>query len=52
MSESERTFYDLLSFIERELDFESGFYNEAYLDRRINARMRRTGHDDYRSYRR
>jgi len=52
MSESDRTFYDLLSFIERELDFESGFYNEAYLDRRINARMRRTGHDDYRSYRR
>jgi len=51
MSEgSERVFGDLLGFIERELDFESGFYNEAYLDRRINARMRRTDADDYRSY--
>jgi chemotaxis protein methyltransferase CheR len=47
---SERAFDDLLGFIERELDFESGFYNDAYLDRRINARMRRTDADDYRSY--
>jgi len=52
MSEHDRTFYDLLSYIERELDFESGFYNDAYLDRRVNARMRRTGHDDYSSYQR
>ena len=49
---SERAFDDLLGFIERELDFESGFYNDAYLDRRINARMRRTDADDYRSYQR
>ncbi|PSQ01648.1 chemotaxis protein CheR [Halobacteriales archaeon QS_4_69_31] len=49
---SERGFHDLLAYIEAELAFESGFYNDAYLDRRINARMRRTGHDDYRSYKR
>jgi chemotaxis protein methyltransferase CheR len=47
---SERAFGGLLDFIERELDFESGFYNDAYLDRRITARMRRTDADDYRSY--
>jgi len=45
-------FDELLGYIERELDFESGFYNDAYLDRRINARMRRTGIDDYRPYQR
>jgi chemotaxis protein methyltransferase CheR len=42
-----RAFDDLLSYIERELDFESGFYNEASLDRRISARMRRTEADEY-----
>jgi chemotaxis protein methyltransferase CheR len=52
MSQSDRAFHDLLGYIERELDFESGFYNDAYLDRRINARMRRTGHDEYRAYQR
>ncbi|MEF8853842.1 MAG: protein-glutamate O-methyltransferase CheR [Haloarculaceae archaeon] len=52
MSESDGAFYDLLGYIERELDFESGFYNDAHLDRRVSARMRRTGHDDYCSYRR
>jgi chemotaxis protein methyltransferase CheR len=34
------------------MDFESGFYNEAYLDRRISARMRRVAVDDYRAYKR
>jgi chemotaxis protein methyltransferase CheR len=52
MSEQDATFSALLAYIESDLDFESGFYNDAYLDRRITARMRRTGHDDYRSYRR
>ncbi|MFB6151351.1 MAG: protein-glutamate O-methyltransferase CheR [Haloarculaceae archaeon] len=47
-----RAFDDLLSFIERELDFESGFYNDAYLDRRITARMRRRDVEDYREYER
>ena len=47
----ERAFHDLLSYIEEEMAFESGFYNDAYLDRRITARMRRTDHDDYTAYR-
>jgi len=50
--ESDRAFDELLDYIERELDFESGFYNDAYLDRRINARMRRTDVEGYAPYRR
>ncbi len=46
----ERAFNRLLDFIQEELEFESGFYNNAYLDRRITARMRRTDHDDYQDY--
>ncbi|MEF8828040.1 MAG: protein-glutamate O-methyltransferase CheR [Haloarcula sp.] len=49
---SERTFEDLVAFIGAEMDFESGFYNDSYLDRRITARMRRTDTEDYRSYQR
>ena len=47
---SDRQFQQLVDFIGSEMDFESGFYNNAYLDRRINARMRRTGTDSYREY--
>jgi len=43
-------FEELLAFIERELDFESDFYNDAYLDRRITARMRRTNSEEYGEY--
>jgi len=50
MSAENRQFQRLLEFIEAEMDFESGFYNDAYLDRRITARMRRTDTDDYRQY--
>ena len=50
MSNAERQFQRLLGFIEAEMDFESGFYNNAYLDRRITARMRRTDTDSYQSY--
>jgi len=51
MSEGDqRQFQQLLEFIGDEMDFESGFYNDAYLDRRITARMRRTDTDSYRSY--
>jgi len=45
-------FGSLLEFIEAEMAFESDFYNDAYLDRRITARIRRTDTDDYRAYRR
>jgi chemotaxis protein methyltransferase CheR len=48
----ERSFENLLDYIGRELDFESDFYNNAYLDRRITARMRRTDRDSYSSYKR
>jgi chemotaxis protein methyltransferase CheR len=51
-SGSERGFDYLLEFIGEEMDFESGFYNDAYMDRRITARMRRTDTDSYRAYRR
>jgi chemotaxis protein methyltransferase CheR len=50
--ETDHGFRDLLDYIERDLEFESGFYNDAYMDRRITARMRRTGHDDYSAYQR
>ena len=48
----QRAFDSLLEFIGAEMDFESGFYNDAYLDRRITARMRRTGTDSYDEYQR
>ena len=48
--QDERAFTKLLEYVEENMDFETGFYNDAYLDRRITARMRRTDVDDYRSY--
>lgn len=51
-SGSESGFEQLLEYIGEHLDFESGFYNDAYMDRRITARMRRTDTDSYRAYRR
>jgi len=50
-SGSEAAFDRLLDTIDARLDFESDFYNEAYLDRRITARIRRTGVEDYDAYR-
>jgi chemotaxis protein methyltransferase CheR len=47
-----RGFEDLLGYIEANLDFESGFYNDSYLDRRIKARLRRVEPDSYRAYKR
>ncbi len=53
MSRSDQRAFDrLLTFIGDEMDFESGFYNDAYLDRRITARMRRVDLEDYGAYRR
>jgi chemotaxis protein methyltransferase CheR len=48
----DREFTRLIEFIGSEMDFESGFYNNAYLDRRITARMRRTEIEGYRAYQR
>lgn len=51
MSQTEESdFEELLTYIERNLDFETGFYNNSYLDRRITARMRRTDTEEYREY--
>ncbi|AQL43086.1 chemotaxis protein CheR [Halorientalis sp. IM1011] len=50
--ESREAFDDLLGYIQRDVGFETGFYNDAYLDRRITARMRRTGADSYEEYQR
>ncbi|MFT4945956.1 MAG: chemotaxis protein methyltransferase CheR [Natronomonas sp.] len=50
MSTQDDRFSDLLAYIERELDFESDFYNDSYLDRRITARMRRTDIEEYDAY--
>ncbi|MFB6162821.1 MAG: protein-glutamate O-methyltransferase CheR [Halococcoides sp.] len=51
-SGSQEGFQRLLETLENRLDFESGFYNDAYLDRRITARIRRTDVDEYDAYRR
>ena len=50
--QDERAFNNLLEYVEANMDFETGFYNDAYLDRRLTARMRRTDVDEYRSYKR
>ncbi|EJN60301.1 CheR family methyltransferase [Halogranum rubrum] len=46
----DRGFQRVLTHIEDEVAFEPGYYNDAYLGRRITARMRRRkveGYDDY-----
>ncbi|MEM4780724.1 MAG: protein-glutamate O-methyltransferase CheR [Halalkalicoccus sp.] len=40
----------MLSHIETDLDFESSHYNDAYLERRIAARMRRVEAEGYGAY--
>jgi chemotaxis protein methyltransferase CheR len=50
--QDDRAFTNLIEYIGSEMEFESGFYNDSYLDRRITARMRRMDVDDYRSYKR
>ncbi|WP_336001650.1 CheR family methyltransferase [Halorientalis halophila] len=50
--DSQDAFDELLQYVQREVGFETGFYNDAYLDRRITARMRRTGAETYPEYQR
>ncbi|MFB6131734.1 MAG: CheR family methyltransferase, partial [Salinigranum sp.] len=45
-------FERLLAYIERSLGFATSSYNDAYLDRRISSRIRRTGAGGYDAYRR
>ncbi|MFB6086877.1 MAG: protein-glutamate O-methyltransferase CheR [Haloarculaceae archaeon] len=40
----------VLEYIEDELSFAASYYNEAYLDRRVTARLRRTDAETYREY--
>ena len=44
------SFDDLLGYVESSLSFATSSYNQAYLDRRISARMRRRRVDDYDEY--
>lgn len=47
-----RGFKSVIELIEQSLEFEPASYNNAYLDRRITSRMRRTGADSYQAYKR
>ena len=47
---SETDFRDLLQYVEDRLGFATSHYNDSYLGRRFNARMRRTDCDDYAEY--
>ena len=51
-SETDADFARLLEYIESSMSFATSSYNDAYLDRRISARMRRSGTDSYAVYRR
>ncbi|MFC7203977.1 CheR family methyltransferase [Haloferax namakaokahaiae] len=48
--QEDRAFTTLLTYIEDELAFATSSYNDAYLDRRISARMRRRRVDEYAEY--
>jgi chemotaxis protein methyltransferase CheR len=47
-----RAFDRLLAYIEESLGFATSMYNDAYLDRRISARMRRNDTEEYGRYQR
>jgi len=48
----EAAFSRLRDYLTEELAFQSDYYNDAYLGRRVHARMRRTDADSYAAYRR
>lgn len=50
MSQTTTSFDRLLAHLESDLGFESSHYNDAYLKRRISARMRRVDTDEYETY--
>jgi chemotaxis protein methyltransferase CheR len=50
MSRTTTPFDQLLAHLETDLGFESSHYNDAYLERRIAARMRRVDTDEYETY--
>jgi chemotaxis protein methyltransferase CheR len=50
MSTDPLAFDHLLEYVESELDFVTSYYDDAYLDRRISSRMRRTDTEEYEAY--
>ncbi len=50
MSCSDASFGRVIQHIQDEVDFEPEYYNEAYLNRRISARMRRQNVETYDAY--
>ncbi|PSP54428.1 chemotaxis protein CheR [Halobacteriales archaeon QS_1_67_19] len=51
MTADPNAFDPLLEYIESELGFSTSYYDDAYLDRRISSRMRRTNCEAYGEYR-
>ncbi|WP_134671938.1 CheR family methyltransferase [Halorussus marinus] len=47
---SDDAFDRLLRYVEDELDFATSYYDNAYLDRRVSSRMRRTDCEEYGAY--
>ena len=47
---TDQDFEKILTFVEEELGFASSYYDEAYLRRRVSARMRRTRTETYEAY--
>lgn len=50
-STADESFDRLVEYIGEEIEFATSYYNNAYLDRRISARMRRVATDTYEEYR-
>lgn len=49
-SNSDQSFDAILEFLEDHCEFHAGCYERSYLERRINARLRRTDREDYSGY--
>jgi chemotaxis protein methyltransferase CheR len=47
---SDAAFDRLLEYVESELNFATSYYDDAYLDRRVSSRMRRSDTETYGSY--
>ena len=50
MTPDDEAFEGLLDYVESELGFATSYYDDAYLDRRVSSRMRRSDTDGYADY--
>lgn len=50
MTPDDAAFEELLDYVETELGFATSYYDDAYLDRRVSSRMRRSDTDEYAAY--